>query len=1064
MYRQPCTMINTEAPDTDSPDMEPGAREWRSLWMVMGVQTQNAFNDKVAQFVLIAVSAVFLEGALKEQFRHIVSIMLSLPFVLFAPFAGWISDRFPKRSVLIGCVIVQIVIIAAIAIAFRAEAFWVATFGFFLLAIQSTFFSPAKVGIVKELVGTEKLTMASGLAQMLTIVAIIVGSLVGGYAFEILEEKFGKWDAAFYTILGIGALAILPMICGSIVQKTKSYSSEPLRARLLFVHFYHVGELLKERSLRLTAIGIAYFWFVGSLLALITLEIAADVASKPSAEAAISSTMLGFSGIGIALGSVIVAIISSNRIELGLVPLGGLGMAVTALLASILPPSEAIGSSFNVNLLFLGTFSAMFLVPLNALLQDQVAPTSRGRMLSASALLDSVAAILAIAIQFGFLWLNVPPRVQFLLLAISSVVIGAYVIRLIPRNFVQFMALMVLRSIYKIRPINGRVLPQKGGALLVANHLSYIDSFVISAASDRLVRFVIFDHYMSVKWMIPFLKMFGVIPISPNRAKEAVRTVADAVKAGDLVCIFPEGQLTRSGAMSEIKKGFELMVRQAGAPVIPIYMDDLWGSIFSFERGVFFKKWPYHFPYHLSVHFGDPLTPKEATANRVREVLMDLSAEALNQRKELAVPVEVTLLRALKKRPWRVAMVEYARGPRCLKRSSVFASALELGKRWRRSLPIDQPRIGVVLPNSSTSVLINLGLRLAGRVPVNIALEKTFSEEAMKEAMDASGIRTVISTPKLQELLTTHYWPDTVLDMSQELRFSTTGLWFSRLKAWLWPWFLDWRLAKTSKTKHDSKAPAVAWLADDAGEPQLTEISHRDLLANIEKMRNVNVYRDGDVFYGEPHFASAQGTILSLWYPLLRGMPAVMIPASADATKLRVAIAAEGITWMIADTFALHHLTQGGALPDPSPVRVIQTFRAIEPEELQKLAAATELQVCKCSASNTLGGLLGVSMPDPNADTVTARHQPGALENAVGRLLPGTTARVLAESPADDVTWEQIVDQATALTEDGWIALKGAGLKMNSQTKRTSELIRGTFDVDGFIKPRVLALNDQAPG
>ncbi|MCB1100232.1 MAG: MFS transporter [Verrucomicrobiae bacterium] len=1067
---------------TVAADGTPSREEWRSLWLVMAVQTLNALNDKVAQLILLGLSAVYFlnfhvpdlpdssfadpllaagnvsadmlkriqtaDGS-EKGFAHVISLMLSIPFVLFAPIAGWFSDKLSKRTVILLCLYAQLAILGLIAFSLWSGWFKTATAGFFVLAVQSTFFSPAKVGIVKELVGTRHLAMASGIAQMLTILAIILGGWLGGYAFKRFSEAgYLMWQAASYPIVIMGIISFFAIIAGWKINRTPAtHNPGRLHPSLLIQHFFHLGDLLRKRRLRLTALGISYFWFAGGLLFLISIQVAGEVVEFKAAKAEVSGFMMAHAGLGIALGSVLVAMLSPNRIELGMVPVGGLGMALTAIAAATLTPTATFFSWFNGNLFLLGTFSAMFLVPLNALLQDMVPPENRGRMLSASALLDSVAGLLAVAVQYAFIRLNVPTPVQFVLMGGMSMAAALYIVRLLPQNFIRFVVLMMLRIIYKVRPVNAKALPETGGALLVSNHLSYIDAFIISAASDRMVRFVIFDHYMSVKWMKPFLKMFGAVSISPTRAKEAVRTVADAIKAGDLVCIFPEGQLTRTGTMNEIKKGFQLMVRQAGAPVIPLYMDDLWGSIFSFERGCFFKKWPYHFPFHLSVHFGDPLQPKEATSNRVREVLMDLSADALGQRKELTIPVEVALLNRLRHRPWRLAMTEYAKTPRRLKRSAVFASALELAKKWRRTLPADQPRIGVVLPNSSTSVLVNLGLRLAGKVPVNIALEKQFSADAMRQAFAAADIRTVISTPKLKDLLTEHYWPETVLDMGTELRFSTGALWLTRAKLWVTPKWFDWKLAKVSRKLHNPESPAVAWICDDGiGKPLFTELSHRDLLANIEKIHNINAYRDGDVLFSEPHFASAAGTLLSLWYPFMRGMPTVMISAAADISKWRAAVAAENITWIIADTISRAYLMTGSALPDPSPLRILQTFQPIDSATIGKLQEATGVQVCRCSASDVLGGLLGLSIPDPNAETVTAQHQPGALPESVGRLLPGTTARVVTTAPAENETWESITARADDLTAAGHLIFKGPGLH-----REPFPPINGSFNLDGFI-------------
>ena len=489
--------------------------------------------------------------------------------------------------------------------------FWLGTFGFVALAVQSAFFCPAKMGIVKELVGSKRLAAASGIAQMLVIVAIIGGAFVGGYLFKVYySEGAGEWNASSFPLFLIAGVSFVALFAGAGIMKTPEGNPGTLRLSTCFRHFTHLKDLLGDRTLRLTALGISYFWFAGLLVTLITIEVAGGreiVKEEKEAKAWVNSIMLMYSGLGVAVGSLLVAMVSSNRIELGIVPVGGLGMAVCALLAAVLPASTTVVNSFNGNLFLLGMFSAMFLVPLNAFLQDRVKPEQRGRLLSSSALMDSVAGLVAIAVQWAFVRAGFSPALQFGILAVLTLAAALYVVRLIPQNFIRFAVLMLLRVIYRIRPVNAHVLPEKGGAMIVANHLSYIDAFIISASSDRMVRFVMFDHYMTVKWMRPFLKLFGVVPISPTRAKEAIRTVADAIKGGDLVCIFPEGQLTRTGVMNEIKKGFQLMVRQADAPVIPVYMDKFVGHNLLVRARVLFQKsghitFPIIFPCILANH------------------------------------------------------------------------------------------------------------------------------------------------------------------------------------------------------------------------------------------------------------------------------------------------------------------------------------------------------------------------------------------------------------------------------------------------------------------------------
>jgi acyl-[acyl-carrier-protein]-phospholipid O-acyltransferase/long-chain-fatty-acid--[acyl-carrier-protein] ligase len=193
--------------------------------------------------------------------------------------------------------------------------------------------------------------------------------------------------------------------------------------------------------------------------------------------------------------------------------------------------------------------------------------------------------------------------------------------------------LAAVRVIYKVRPFHEEHLPKTGGVLLLANHVSYVDALVIAAACRRPVRFVIWDVLYRVWWMNGFLRLVGTVPISPTRAKDAIRSVATALKEGEVVCLFPEGQITRHGMINELRKGFELMARQGDARVVPVYLDGLYGSIFSFQGGRFFTKMPHHLRYPVSVRFGAPLGAREASAEAVRHEMLKLGNQALLSRK-----------------------------------------------------------------------------------------------------------------------------------------------------------------------------------------------------------------------------------------------------------------------------------------------------------------------------------------------------------------------------------------------------------------------------------------------
>lgn len=618
-------------------DFEPNKKNWSSFWHLLVMQTQNAFNDKAVQFLLVCAAAYLTtiggyESILTQHMAHVLAGLIVTPFILFSPLAGWISDRFPKSRIIKFSSLFQLFVFVLLLGAVFMESLELCVGCFFLLAIQSAILSPSKLGVIKELVGKRKLGYASGMLEMCTILGILGGTIIMSRWYAHLQESgLNPWEALrlpVYVLIGLTPVAIYGAFR---VEKTQAKGKRPFQLSILVEHFGQLGSLLKQRDLRLSALAISYFWAFAGFIQLLSVQIATDTSqgTEIGIGADLANMML-MAGVGIAFGSVIGSILSKRRIELGLVPVGGLLMAFSCVMMALTTP---LGFWFMTWMFFAGAGSALFLVPVNAYIQDGCEESKRGDVLAANNLINCFAGIFAVVLQMVFKDVfHFSVAIQFLILALFSIAATAYAAKLLPQDAVRFVILMAVRVVYRIRIENEYKMPKEGGVLLVPNHISYIDAFVISAASTRPVRFLIFDEYYKRTGIASFLKLFNAVPISRTRSKEAIQVAAEALVAGDVVCIFPEGQLSRTGTMNEVKRGFEMIARKANVPVQPVFMDGLWGSIFSFERNKFIYKSPYTVQYGLTVNFGQPMEPREATNVVVREELMKLSHESMKQR------------------------------------------------------------------------------------------------------------------------------------------------------------------------------------------------------------------------------------------------------------------------------------------------------------------------------------------------------------------------------------------------------------------------------------------------
>lgn len=641
----------------ESPGLEP-TRGWTGYWSMIVQQAQNAFNDKMAQFLLIP-----LGGAIGFSVESAAGLMIALPFVLFAPLAGWLSDRFSKRNVMLGSAVAQVAILAWICGALLIRNMPLALAGFFALATQAAFFSPAKIGINKELVGSSHLGFATSMQQMTALLALLVGQIVAGWWFDHRFHALGgrpenAWDAALGPMWLLAAVSTLSILTSWIIPRVPAQSRVPFSGKLAFSHFTSLADLWRDKPLRQASFGVAFFWGFAGFINLWSVKLAKVLTDGMSGFGTLSSMFMAAASIGMALGFGFTSWLLRKRIELGWVPVAGIAMTLLSVAVAFLPlgsagtfldvlrlPSNAApvphsAVAFLVLLASLAFVSSIFLAPLNAWMQDRYPAEKRGDLQAAVNLQNCIAGITAVLLVTGFeryaspTWLPAARALQFQMIFVAAASLAAtlFIIRLLPADFIRIIALAAIRSLYQIRRIHPERVPKKGGVLLLPNHVTYADAFFISASCDRPVRFVMDEAFTATRTIRIFTEIFETVTIRRDQPIEAIREVIRALKQGDLVCLFPEGQLTRTGSLCVLQRGFELIARKAGHPLIPLWCDGSWGSIFSYERNRFFKKLPHRLKHKMSFAFGDEIHPDDANLDTVRHGMLAASALALDGR------------------------------------------------------------------------------------------------------------------------------------------------------------------------------------------------------------------------------------------------------------------------------------------------------------------------------------------------------------------------------------------------------------------------------------------------
>lgn len=962
------------------------------------IQAQNAFNDNLVRFVLIGFAMAAAAGsAIGRDIELVLSILLPIPFVLLAPVAGYASDRFSKRTVILGCLISQVVLFGWIAFSVYIGNLLSAIVGFFLLSVQSTFFSPAKTGILKELVGSTRLGLANGLAQMFTTVAILAGVYFGGQWFrDLVASGREAQEAALIPIGAVGVAALVPFVFVLLIPRTPVGSTVPFRKEILWSHFTNLRHVLGNPKLCRPLLGIVFYWLVAYFMWVVLVDFARgmfDDTPEGAAEATgAAATMSGLLGVGLIVGSLLVSVMSRKRIQLGLVPLGGLGLTLGLLGVGLFDPA---GQWFQASLIFIGFWGSFFLVPLNAYFQDQINPEERGRDLAGMALLTSLAGVLAIVLAKALRELELSPGTQVLLFVVPLLLVTVYVTKIVARDLMRLLVGGLLRMIYRVQTMHADRVPTESGAVLVCNHMTYVDALLMALVSPANVRFVIVERFAKKRWLRWFLKIFGAIPITKSSPRHALRETAAAAEAGDLVCLFPEGQLIRTGQIHEIKKGYQLVAKQAGVPVMPVHIDGLWGSIFSFANGKFIKKWPRRWPYGVRINFGELIPAEEATPERVRERFYELSEEAFAERPVLRRSLPEALRKGLGYRGSRAAVVDRTgKNRQVITRANLLATAQVLAEQWREAniFAEGRSRVAVVLPHGSPAVMLQTALVLAGQTPVVVRLETC--DRLRASDFEEAGITCAISSTRIKEQLTDFPWPEAFLDMGEALRGVEAG---ARLGRWLrtmfWPGAS--RNGPGARVADVATEEAIGVLRPEAG---LTVMTHREVVANVEQLRSIFLLGREERVLAHAGPDAPGGAVMGLWFPLLGRHPLLTVSVAADDRQVSHVAAEERAHLVVA--------RPGSGVADREmtcPVAVIRTGdgteRAATENALQGLAAADGSRV------------ISLNVPDPDVDP-PAPHQSGGRAHSRGRLLPGISlanARELAgvsfTLDADNFVW-----------------------------------------------------------
>ena len=606
-------------------------------------QFLGAFNDNVfknALVVLLTFQAAQWTTLVPELLANLAAGIFILPFFLFSATAGQLADKYDKARLARFVKLLEIVIVLVAGAGFALHSLTVLLAALFLLGCHSTLFGPVKYAILPQHLRADELVGGNALVEAGTFVAILLGTLAGGLLAGMAQGTV--WITGFSLAVAVlGYVAARGIPAAPAPEPSLRVNPNPLTETWRNIAFAR-----ENRTVFLSILGISWFWLYGALF---LAQFPAYAKNVLGGSESVVTLLLALFTVGIGVGSLLCERLSGKQVEIGLVPFGSIGLTLFGLDLALASPDVpwstaagpigaldlvAIGAAWRVlaDLVMIGVFGGFFIVPMYAMVQQRSNPAHRARIIAANNILNALFMVVGALAAGALLGAGLSIPMLFFVAALCNAAVAVYIYGLVPEFLLRFLAWLLVHTVYRLERRGIEHLPEAGPALLVCNHVSYVDALVIAAASRRPIRFVM-DHRI-FRWpVLSFVFRHGrAIPIAPAKEdpqmlERAFGEVAAALDAGELVAIFPEGRLTPDGEMGSFRPGVKRILDRNPVPVIPMALRGLWGSVFSRHPGRGLARFGIGLFPHIALVIGTPVPADVARMDGLREQVALLRGE-----------------------------------------------------------------------------------------------------------------------------------------------------------------------------------------------------------------------------------------------------------------------------------------------------------------------------------------------------------------------------------------------------------------------------------------------------
>ena len=1021
----------------------------------------NAMTDLGHKITLQNTIFKAYDGAELIVLTAIINALILLPFIfLFSP-AGFIADKYPKTKVIEYASLAAIGITTLILMAYTIGWFWIAFILTFILAAQSAIYSPAKYGLIKEMTGNDKLAEANALVQAVTIVSILAGAIIYSIFFENLLHDASTVPSEILTYIApigymlIGASIVEYTLARRLVQKFKavdvdeSMVFETDEYKNLSYLKSNLGILKKNETIWLSIIGLSILWGVSQVLLAIfgehlktTLGITNTI---------VAQGLLALSGVGMIFGSIWAGRVSKNYIEMGIIPLGALGVACSLYMIPSLTALWSLGAA----LLSFGFFAGLFIVPLNALIQFTCPSKSLGKILAGNNFMQNVSMFMFLVLTALFGYFQISSIGLFYIITAVAFVGMVYTFVKLPQSLIRYVVRMIIGFKYTLQVEGFKHIPSDKGILLLGNHISFLDWAILQMAYPKQIRFVMERSYYEKWYLKPFFNFFGVIPISSKGSRSALAKVTEALNRGETVALFPEGHLSRNGHLSTFQRGFEMATKEVeDAVIVPFYLRGLWEDDFSHAS----KKMKRNKSKDISVNFTEPLDI-HTSATAVKKAVFDLSVQSWKQYSESLPVLQKAWIASAKNVGTSFCMADSTgievNGHRFITGTVMMASAMKkaLGK---------SQNIGILLPTSVGGSMGNMALLTLGKTIVN--LNYSAGEESLRHALKIADITKVVASKRFVSKLKAKGFDLTDILQGVEVIYledikegmGKAESIFMLMLVKILPTLILSKIFVKNVALDDTAA--ILFSSGSEGTPKGIELSHQNIMGNIKQTTTLLNPTDEDVMLGTLPIFHSFGLTVTTLLPLIEGIPVASHPDPTDGFGIGKMAAKYEATILLATATFFRLYTRNRKLTplmfkdlrmvvagaEKLPKEIRDAFKHKFGHDIYEGYGATE------TTPVASGNMPDVLMLD------TWKPQIGQKIGTVGLPLPGSAFRIV-----DPESFETLETE-----EEGMILIGGTQIMKGyiGDVQKTASVIKeldgirwyvtgdkGRLDEDGFL-------------